>query len=208
MEVPVLLNFLVSFSFSFIGSIPPGTINLTVIQLGLENRARTAVKFALTASLVEYPYAWIAVKFQRLIASSPVITENLQLLTAVVMVLLGIISILPASKTSSYAIRFKKSGYRRGFIIGILNPLAIPYWIGITAYLSTLGWINVTTPVALHLYLLGVFLGAFALLVVLAYLSRKVTSGFSNHPWVKKIPGIVLIALGLYSFVLYVIAPA
>ena len=35
--------FILGFIFSFIGSIPPGTLNVTVLQLGLENKKEIAL---------------------------------------------------------------------------------------------------------------------------------------------------------------------
>jgi threonine/homoserine/homoserine lactone efflux protein len=201
-----LTNFVIAFILSFGGSIPPGTINLTVIQLGLENKFRTALRFSLTASLIEYPYAWIAVKFEKLITSSPVITDNIQIISSVVLIVLGLINVWPRSKTPSrYFSALSKSGYRRGLLLGVLNPLAIPYWIGITAYLQGQQWIDLNSTGRLHAYLAGVFAGAFLLLVLLAYLSKKVMTGLTRFPWIQKIPGLLLLALGIYSITEYLI---
>jgi threonine/homoserine/homoserine lactone efflux protein len=199
-----LTNFLLAFIMSFAGSIPPGTINLTVLQLGLEGRFKIALRFSLAASIIEYPYAWIAVKFEKLITSSPVITDNIQILSAVVLIVLGLINVWPKSKApSAKPGRFANSGYRRGLLLGILNPLAIPYWIGITAYLVGQGWIVLDSGMRLHAYLAGVFVGAVLLLVALIYLSRKVMAGLSRFPWIRKTPGFLLLALGIYSLAEY-----
>jgi threonine/homoserine/homoserine lactone efflux protein len=200
-----LLNFAIAFVLSFAGSIPPGTINLTVIQLGLENKLRTATRFALAASIVEYPYAWIAVKFEKLITSSPIITANLVLITAIVLMILGLINVWPTNNSSPRFPSFSNSGYRRGLILGIFNPLAIPYWIGITAYLQSQKWIDLSTSPALHAYLSGVFVGAFLLLFLLAHLSKKVMQSFVDYPWIKKVPGYLLLTLGLYSLMEYLL---
>jgi threonine/homoserine/homoserine lactone efflux protein len=201
-----LTNFIIAFILSFGGSIPPGTINLTVIQLGLENKWRMALRFSLTASLIEYPYAWIAVKFEKLITSSPVITDNIQIISSTVLIVLGLINVWPRSESPSrYFSGLSKSGYRRGLLLGVLNPLAIPYWIGITAYLQGQQWIDLSSAACLHAYLAGVFLGALLLLVLLAYLSKKVMTGLTRFPWIQKIPGLLLLALGLYSIAEYFI---
>lgn len=42
-----VINFLLSFFFSFTGSLTPGTINLSAVQLGLENKAGIAWRLAL-----------------------------------------------------------------------------------------------------------------------------------------------------------------
>ncbi len=195
-----LSNFLIAFVLSFAGSIPPGTINLTVVQLGLENKVKTAIRFAFTAALIEYPYAWIAVKFERLISSSPVITDNIQIIGIIMLIGLGLVNVLPSKNiTPKYLKRFSNSGYRRGVFQGILNPLAIPYWIAVTAYLRGQNWIELSTTVRLHAYLAGVFAGALLLLVALAYLSKSVMSQMSQYPFMRKVPGFLLISLGLYS---------
>ncbi|MEQ9413449.1 MAG: hypothetical protein RIF39_06440, partial [Cyclobacteriaceae bacterium] len=60
----ILTVFLLGAFFSFIGSIPPGTLNLSVLQLGLEGKVKTALRFALAVAIIEYPYTWIGVEFE------------------------------------------------------------------------------------------------------------------------------------------------
>jgi threonine/homoserine/homoserine lactone efflux protein len=200
----VLLNFLMGFVFSFIGSIPPGTLNLLVLQLGMEKKINIAWRFILAVALIEYPYAWIAVAFEQMITSTPVIVENMQLITAVVMTVLGILNLWPTSNTpSSFSQKFNNSGFRRGIVLSILNPLAIPFWIGTTAYLNGQGWIELSTPLRLHSYVFGTSMGVLVILVLMAYLAQKVISEFQHSSWLKKIPGIALLVLGLYAFVRY-----
>ena len=150
----MLQTFFIAFGFSFVGSIPPGTINLTVLQLGLERKTNTALKFALAASIIEYPYAWIAVKFATLILANPSIVKNMQLLAGIVMLVLGAANLYSSMRSNPLAARFSNSGFRKGLVLGILNPLAIPFWIAMTAYLKTQQWIDLSTTARLHVYLL------------------------------------------------------
>lgn len=202
----VLNNFAFAFLFSFIGSIPPGTLNLTVIQFGMEKRIHTALRFSAAAALVEYPYAWIAVKFESLITSTPWIIEHMHLTSAIVMTILGIVYVWPTRpKATTTPVNVSASGFRRGLLLGILNPLAIPFWIGITAYLKSQQWIDTSSALRLHAYLLGVTLGALTLLICLLYLCNRIALGFTHSVWVKRIPGMLLLCLGLYSFVQYLL---
>jgi threonine/homoserine/homoserine lactone efflux protein len=203
--VAALMAFLIAFFFSFIGSIPPGTLNLSIIQLGLDDKINVAWRFALAAAVVEYPYAWVAVKFSDLITSSPVIADNIQLIAAVVMIVLGIIDFLPAQKSSPLIRKFNNSGFRRGIVLSVLNPLALPFWVGVTAYLKSQGWIDLSTTLALHGYLLGISLGALVLLMLLAYMARKIVTKFSDLSRLKRIPGVMLLAFGLYALVQYLL---
>jgi threonine/homoserine/homoserine lactone efflux protein len=191
--------FLLGFLLSFVGSIPPGSLNLSIVQLGLEHRINVAWRFAIAAALIEYPYAWMAVAFEEMIVRSPSITSNIGLISAVVLILLGIINLRAAGKVGKLYSKFSSSGFRRGVLLSILNPLALPFWIGVTAYLKSINAIDLSTQARTHSYLLGVSLGALALLMCLAYLARKMVRYFQENTLLKKIPGITLLLMGLYG---------
>jgi threonine/homoserine/homoserine lactone efflux protein len=199
------INFFLGFFFSFIGSIPPGTINLTCVQMGLERKIGIAWRFAAVCSVLEYPYAWIAVEFAEWITASPLVVENMQLITAIVMTLLGILTLWSSYRPSTLTTKLNDSAYMRGIILSLLNPLAIPFWVGTTAYLTSLKWIELSTPARLHGYLVGVCLGTFVLLIILIYLAKKVVSQLTQSSWLNKIPGAALVVLGIYAFIQYLL---
>ncbi len=192
--------FFMGFIFSFVGSIPPGTLNLSVLQLGLERKIDTALRFSLAVSIIEYPYTWIGVQFEYLISNTPVIIENFQLIVAVVMTVLGIVNLIPSRKSTGFAKKFDESGFRRGLVLSILNPMAIPYWMGFTAYMKAQGWISLSTTGLLHSYVLGTSVGAMALLTVLIFFAQRVAPYVAGSKWVKIIPGLVLLGLGAYAW--------
>ncbi len=200
-----LSNLAFGFFFSFIGSIPPGTINLSVIQLGLRKHLGAAFRMALAAALIEYVYAAIAIKFQIFITSSPAIKENFQLITAVVLLALGGVNLLALRKKKGGEIKtpvMASSGFRKGVLLSIGNPLAIPFWIAVTAYLQSNSWVNFD-DVPIWSYVLGISLGTLSILSLLGLLSYK-TGKFiePDNKLIKIIPGIVLITLGLYSLIM------
>lgn len=195
----LLLTFLAGFALSGLGSIPPGSLNLSIIQLGLEHRINVAWRFALAAAIIEYPYAWLAIGFEELINRSPAITANIELISAAVLIGLGIVNLRIAGNSGLFYQKFNSSGFRRGLLLGILNPLAIPYWIGITAYLKSMNLIRISSPAETQAYLFGIVMGALALLISLAYLSRRMVHYFQESWIFKKIPGLTLLILGLYG---------
>lgn len=200
----VLFTFAVAFLLSFIGTIPPGTLNLTIIQLGLNHRINIAWRMAIAAALIEYPYAWLAIEFQELITKSSIITSNFKLLTGIVMILLGAFSLWSSRKPSKLSQRFQESGFRKGIVLGLLNPLAVPFWMAMTAYSKSHGWIDLSTRVEVHAYLLGVSAGTLVLFMLLAYLARMVVSQFQTNAFLQKTPGVVLVLLGTYSLIEYI----
>ncbi len=197
--------FLVGVIISFIGSIPPGTLNLAVLQLGMEQKVKTALRFALAVSIIEYPYAWISVVFEDWVTSSPLIVDNFQLITAIVMTVIGAFSIWSARKPSEFSVRFNESGFRRGIILSILNPMAIPFWVAYTAFLKSQGWIDLSTPWLVHSYVLGTAVGVMILLIIFAFLAKRLAHYVKDNRIVKMVPGVTLLVLGLYAFIKYLL---
>jgi threonine/homoserine/homoserine lactone efflux protein len=201
--LPYLQVFLAGTIFSFIGSIPPGTLNITILQLGLEKKKNIALRFALAVAIVEYPYAWIAVAFEGWLTSTPVIIENFQLITAILMTVFGVFTIWAARKPSKLSVKFNESGFRRGIVLSLLNPMAIPYWMGATAYFKAQGWINLSTNGLVHSYVFGTSVGAMLLLTLFVFMATRLAPHVQQNIFIKMLPGIIMLALGIYAFVRY-----
>lgn len=200
------VNFIVGLIFSFLGSIPPGAVNLSVLQLSVENRIHAAFRFALAAMLVEIPYAIFAIQFQELITQSPFLLDNFRLIAALLLIGLGIGNILSNSSDSSQRKRWTKireSGFRKGLIVGLFNPMAIPFWIGVTAYLHHEQWITLPSWGFKSAYIAGLALGTFLLLSILILLSKKLAPHFRRTEFFQYIPGIAFLLLGFYSLLRY-----
>lgn len=196
----ILQVFIVGLIFSFLGSIPPGTMNLAILQLGIDQKIKIALRFSLAVAIIEYPYAWIAVAFEKWLTASPLIVENFQLITAIVMTVIGLFTVRSAQKPSALYVKFNESGFRRGLVLSILNPMAIPFWIGITAYLKAQNWIDLSTTPLLHSYLIGTSIGVFLLLILFTFLAQRLSHYVRDNKIVKLVPGITLLILGLYAF--------
>lgn len=197
--------FLIGLVFSFLGSVPPGTLNLCVLQLGLERKIWAALRFALAVSIIEYPYTWIGIQFEYWITSSPHIIKSFQLITALVMVLLGILNIAVARKPVPIVQQFNESGFRRGLVLSILNPMAIPFWIVVTAYIKAQGWIDLSTTGLLHSYILGTSVGSMTLLTLFTFLAERLSGYVQHHRLIKIVPGITLLVLGFYALGKYLL---
>jgi threonine/homoserine/homoserine lactone efflux protein len=198
-----LTAFLLGFIFSFFGSIPPGTLNMTVLQMGLENKRDAALRFALAVAIVEYPYAWIGVHFEYLLSASPVIVSHFELIASVVMFALAGFNLWPTRQTTGLAKKFEESGFRRGLVLSLLNPMAIPYWMAFTAYMKLHGWLGLETGAELHAYVLGTSLGALALLSLLIFFAQRLAPYVQGSKLVKIIPGLIILGLGIYTFSRY-----
>ena len=197
--------FLLGLLFSFVGSIPPGTLNMIVLQLGMDQKVKTAFRFALAVAIVEYPYAWIGVQFEYWLTSSPMVVKNFRLITAVVMITMGVLALLPAKQRVRVEGGFRDSGFRRGLVLSILNPMAILYWMAFTAYMKAQGWIDLSTVGLLHSYVFGTSVGALLLLTVFIFLANRLSGYSDQNPWVKRVPGVTLLLLGLFAMAKYLL---
>jgi len=196
----MLQVFLVGLLFSFLGSIPPGTINLSVIQLGLQNQLRGALSFALAATAVEFVYASLAVEFQIFITSNTSITENFQIISALAMMALGIINLSKKRLHEPPQLGQGHRNFKKGLLISVANPLAVPFWVAVTAYLQNHQFIVLTSPYLFWGYLLGISLGTLVLLLLVTQLAQKFRNLFQNNLLVNKLPGLIFVGMGLYTF--------
>lgn len=192
--------FLISFGISLLGTIPPATINITVMQLSLTRRAKSAYLLALGAVLLDTFYAALAVRVQIYLSEQIEFANYFYLIAAVVLIVLGIASI--RTKTEEVKIdtdKRQKMGFVKGLVLGALNPLAMPFWLGVTTYLQINGLIDLK-GINYWSYVIGVFLGELTLLVIIVRVGRKFTRVATNRTIVNIIPGVAFIFLGLVNF--------
>lgn len=194
---------IIAFVVSYLGSIPPGTINITTMQLSVQNHLRAALFFSLAASITEFFYAGLTVRFQIFLSQKPAFTENFQIITALAMIALGIVNMVSKSSSRSFlTVKNVKgrNGFKRGLILGVLNPLTIPFWLAVTAYLQNHQLIELN---GMHFwwYLVGISSGTFTLLLTVRKLGARFASIADNHFLVHKVPGLIFIGLGFYNLI-------
>lgn len=200
MTVQVLI---IAFVVSYLGSIPPGTINITSMQLSVQGHRRAALFFALAASLTEFVYAGVTVRFSIFLSERPEFTQNFKVITAIAMLVLGIANLASKLNTHSFMKNEDlkgRNGFKKGVLLGILNPLTIPFWLAVTAYLYNHQWINLVGR-NFWFYLIGISTGTFCLLLTVNRLGAKFTAIADNQWIVHRVPGIAFIALGLYNLI-------
>ncbi|WP_370088513.1 LysE family translocator [Ekhidna sp.] len=196
----ILQTLIVAFIVSYIGSIPPGTINVSVMQLAILNKRRAAVFFAFAASSVEFIYAGITVQFHIFLNNNQTISSYFQIITAIALIGLGLFNIFSKSTSASVKVDTRitgRHGFLRGIILGLLNPMTIPFWLAITTYLENDGWIDVD-GYGFWMYLLGLSVGTFCLLLTVNASGRRFTKIADNPFLVHKVPGFLLLGLGVY----------
>lgn len=197
-----LQTLIVAFVVSYIGSIPPGTINVSVMQLAIQKRRRAAVFFAFAASAVEFVYAGFTVQFHILLNNSENLADYFRIITSVALIALGLWNIFSTSTSDSVVVNSEKGrhGFLRGMMLGILNPMSIPFWLAITTYLENDELISVD-GFGFWAYLIGLAAGTFCLLITVNALGSRFTKIANNKFLMHRVPGLVLLGIGVYFLI-------
>jgi threonine/homoserine/homoserine lactone efflux protein len=198
---PIFLAGLVA-AISAVGSLQAGAVNVSVMQRTLRGRAREARWLALGGSLPEAAYAAVAVGLGGWIglaeSAGPVLLWGFP----VVLIGLGLYYWLKPKRALEVA---PKPERRRGaFLTGVLlagaNPQLLPFWLAVSEYLRANHWMGdqLVDGVA---FSLGAWLGALGLLLMVAWLSRKLPFSMTTPAQLKRLDYVVaLIMIGLGVF--------
>lgn len=129
MDSPILY-FGVGLIACFIGTIPFGPINLTVVKTSVDYDARRGTEIALAASLIEVGMALIAICFGFVISAFLETNTIVKLVIAAAFIVLSIIIFTKKSDPKLQDQRNdQQSFFKKGLFIAAVNPQVVPFWI-------------------------------------------------------------------------------
>lgn len=193
--------FLISGLISFFGTIPPATINVTVLQLALKDRAKQAMALAIGAAIIDSFYAGLSVNVATYLEQHLDFSNSFFLIAAIALLVLGTISLSGKFKPEVKALdKQSKIGLGQGLLLGLFNPLAMPFWLGWISVLQMNGWVNVE-GYNYWGFILGAFVGEVSLLMIVVRVGERFTKIAENRLLVNIIPGAVLVILGMVNLI-------
>jgi len=143
----------------FIGTIPFGPINLTVVKTTVDHNRLRGTEVAFAASIIEILQALIAISFGMVISSYLESNIAIKIILALVFIVLAVFIYIRESKPVFSAIDIQQeSFFKKGLLIATLNPQAVPFWIFALATISQYFDFEYV-GVYLACFLLGVFAG-------------------------------------------------
>ena len=201
------------FITAVIGALPLGTTNIAVINTTIKENIRNAFKIVYTAAIAELILVLIALSFNTQIEDFIGMNTWLQYTIAVILLVVGIVLLAGRKECikdeNEECIIIKKRGFTPskqllGFILGLVNPTVLIYWILVISilkkemiYLD----INMETSI-LILFLIGIFLGKLSALYSYARFSHilklKIKDIVSK---INRVIGVLLTVISIFQFV-------
>ena len=192
------LYFVIGLLVCFLGTLPFGPINLTVVKTTVDSNQRQGLEIALAASLVEIIEALIAICFGMVISLFLQTNIYIRVAIAVGFIVLGFY--VWFRKEASHVVDQPKTagkGFKRGLLIAALNPQSIPFWIVALAAIGQY-FSFVYQGVFLLVFLLGVFLGKLLALTGFVLVSNFLKTHLQDSArLVNRVLAVVLILIGV-----------
>ncbi|NRB51400.1 MAG: LysE family transporter [Saprospiraceae bacterium] len=197
--------FAIGWLASFLGTLPFGPINLSVVSRTVKNSLRAGLWFAFAAALIEIAQSFIALHCSALINQYLDSTPWIKWATAGLFTLLGLVFMLRREKIQEEeTAKRKDNNFLAGIIISVINFQAIPFWIFILTYLDMSHHVRIDTNLSLGgiaLFLLGVSTGKFAALTLFGLVSQSVKNRVHQLKfWMNKVIGFILLLIGIFQF--------
>ena len=157
------------------GLLAPGMLNMTAVRYAIDRGLKQGVIFSAGAALVVFIQAMIALFFADYLNKHPHILDNLTLAGVFVFFALAVFFFLQARKKFKGERKRKKgSVFFTGVFMSSINMLAVPFYLAISAYLSSKDKLILEQPYIV-IFIVGASLGAFLLFITYAYFASYIT---------------------------------
>jgi L-lysine exporter family protein LysE/ArgO len=175
-----LIIFLTAVTATFIGAVPLGLVNLSVIERSIKNDIRRANQIAYGASVVEILFALIALLIGTKL--SPIFEGNTVVRYFVFGVLLvtGLFYLFKKNKEKYQKEQRNSSGFLKGVILNLISIQVFLYWLVVSTVLSAKHLLPISIPEFL-LFLTGVGLAKTGVLKGYAFVAQKSSQSRSNN---------------------------
>ncbi len=199
-----IVHLLIGILLAFIAAIPVGPVNLAVVQNSIKFGAISGLKIALGSATIEFFYCFVALWGVKTFLTSPSIIFALQVISLPVLVIMGTFNLLRRKDSEEKDIaenKTSKGDFFLGASLTLVNPILLPFWMGVAAYLKSLHILGETFTFLDEraenwAFILGVVSGSFLFLMLLSFISSKRKSiQISTKMVIYRILGILFLVL-------------
>ncbi|WP_298895949.1 LysE family transporter [uncultured Psychroserpens sp.] len=197
----IFIYFIIGILASVIGALPLGASNIAVINTTIKQNAKQAFKIAIAAGIAEVILSYYALHCNMVVRDF--FDQNMWIQIVIVVILMAVGSFLIFKKNKEKASKKKRltsSKYATGFLLGILNPPVLIYWIVAFGIINNNDlMLSLGSPLfVLFLFFAGVYLGKLLTLYLYSKFSIAIKNKVQNITLViNKVTGILLIVIGI-----------
>jgi len=197
----IVIYFITGVLASIIGALPLGASNIAVINTTIKQNAKQAFKIAIAAGIAEVVLSYYALHCNMVVRDF--FDRNMWIQILIVVILMAVGSFLVFKKNKKKAPKKNKltsSKYATGFLLGILNPPVLIYWIVAFGIINNNNlMLSLGSPLlVLFLFFAGVYLGKLLTLYIYSKFSIVIKNKVQNITLViNKVTGILLIIIGI-----------
>jgi len=194
------IHFALGLAMAYVGLLPPGMINMTVVRTRLSSGSRPALLFSGGAAVVVLLQAGAALIFANYFNNNPQVLDRLVVAGGVVFLALAVFFYTQGSAKTEYKGQATKTGhFINGMLLSSLNMLSLPFYLGLSTLLSMRGLVVLDIP-HIAMFVVGASVGAFLLFVTYSSFARllSVKASFiaSNINYVLSL---LFLILGVYT---------
>lgn len=173
----IVLTFFLGLIANFIGYIPPGNVNLTLVRITINRGFKEALRFITAFSLVEFFFTFTIMHAAKWLSAQVHLDVVIDWVMFLLFLTLGTVTWLqrnkpPKTKYSEHA------SIKYGLLLGLVNPMQVPFWMICGTYLITHEWILDGT-LALVVFSAGSAFGSFLCLFFYAECARYIQNKFA-----------------------------
>jgi threonine/homoserine/homoserine lactone efflux protein len=171
----IFLTFFIGLIANFVGYVPPGNINLSLVQIAINRGVKQALQFIIAFSCVEFFFTYFIMNAADWLSQQLNLSTIIDWVMVVLFGIMGAITWIHRKKVPETKKDSDRDSIKYGILLGFLNPVQIPFWMITGTYLITHEWIE-TGRLASIIFSLGSAAGAFLCLFIYAKSARYVQS--------------------------------
>lgn len=200
-----LLHFAWGWLCGFFGTLPFGTINVSIAEAAIQKGFRVAIAMAIGASVIEFFQAYIALTFYDILTHNPSMERTIIIVCIPLFLLVGVYYLFKKNHTDHKPTTKAANllGMARGIALSSINLMAIPYFVVIGGYLASSNYISLK-PEFIAAFAAGSVLGSFMTFFIYAKLGQVIKKKSEKMSrYASKIVGLIFIAIAVSQAIRY-----
>ena len=205
--IEIIRIFFTGLIISLLGALPLGTLNITAMQVSIQENTRNAIRFSLGVAIVEIVYVRVSLQGMNWVISHPTLFYVLEWITVLLFIILAISSFVTAKKSrdqKNILLNNKMNRFFLGFTMSALNPVQIPFWFIWSTYLLSTNVLK-PTETQFNFYTVGIGFGTLLGLGIFIFAGKWLVNKLqASHRAINITVGIIFVisaAIQLYRVV-------